>query len=160
MSELLIRLIGGVIGTLGFVIVFGVKLKHMPVSVLCGIVGTVVYLLCTECGFHEFVSNTIAAFVVTIYSEIAARILRSPALVFQMPGVIVLVPGKNLYYTMSSLIASDFAAAGNYAVITLQVSAGIADGLICGTVLFGFLKLMSGSERGLFKTKKADNQIK
>ena len=110
--------------------------------------------MCEQLGMHAFVANTVAAFVITIYSESMARILRSPAAVFQMPGVIVLVPGKTLYYTMSYLIAGNFHEAGANAVITLQVSAGIADGIICGTLLFGLMKLIVDSLTAKRKKKK------
>lgn len=145
MSELLIRSIGGAIGALGFVIFFEVKANRIVASLLGSIIGTTVYLLFEQFGMHAFVSNTLAAFVITIYSEVAARILRSPAVVFQMPGVIVLVPGKSLYYTMSNLISGNFTEAGQNAINTLQVSAGIVDGIICGTLLFGIIKLLIDS---------------
>ena len=99
MNDLLIRLLGGVIGTFGFECFFEVKLNRIPASMLGGIVGTFVYLVCIRGGMHEFVANTIAAFLITLYSETVARILHSPVPTFQIPGLIVLVPGRTLYYT-------------------------------------------------------------
>lgn len=154
MRELIIRSVGGAIGALGFVIFFEVKTNRIIASLLGSIIGTTVYLLFEQFGMHAFVSNTIAAFVITIYSEVAARILRSPAVVFQMPGVIVLVPGKSLYYTMSDLISGNFAGAGQNAIATLQVGAGIVDGIICGTLLFGIIKLIIDSARGWMKKRR------
>ena len=142
MNDLLIRLLGGVIGTFGFECFFEVKLNRIPASMLGGIVGTFVYLVCIRGGMHEFVANTIAAFLITLYSETVARILHSPVPTFQIPGLIVLVPGRTLYYTMSNLISGNFAAGGQFAVTALQVGAGIADGIICGTVLFGLIELV------------------
>ena len=80
MNELLVRLIGGVVGTLGFVLAFEVKVKRIPASILGGLIGTAVYLLCDTLGMHAFVTNTVAAFVITIYSESAARILTAFAI--------------------------------------------------------------------------------
>lgn len=148
MIELLIRLIGGVLGTLGFVLAFEVKASRIWASLFGGLIGTAFYLLCDSMGMHTFLTNTIAAFAITIYSESAARILHSPVATFQIPGSIVLVPGGSLYYTMLNLISGKFAEAGHFAITTLQVGAGIADGIICGTVLFGLLRLIAEKLHG------------
>lgn len=160
MTDLLVRLIGGAIGTLGFVLAFEVRANRIFASLFGGIIGTAVYLLCDSLGMHVFLTNTAAAFVITIYSESAARILHSPAVTFQIPGSIVLVPGSSLYYTMSNLIAGNFAEAGHFAVNTLQVGAGIADGIICGTVLFGLIKLIIEKLHGISSSRNRKKRLK
>ena len=160
MNELLVRLIGGVVGTLGFVLAFEVKVKRIPASILGGLIGTAIYLLCDTLGMHAFVTNTVAAFVITIYSESAARILHSPALTFQIPGVIVLVPGSALYYTMRNLISGNFSEAGRFAMTTLQVGAGVADGIICGTVLFGLIKLIIEKLHSISSPRERKKRLK
>ncbi len=144
-AEFITRLIGGMIGTMGFVIFFEVRKNRMLASLIAGVIGTAVYLVLEHLGIHDFFANALAAFIITIYSECAARLLRSPVIVFQIPGVIVLVPGKALYHTMSNLITGNFSEAGNYAVLTISIAAGIIIGIICGTMLYGIVKLIIGS---------------
>lgn len=140
-TEFITRLIGGIIGTMGFVIFFEVKKNRMLASLIGGVIGTAAYLVLEYLGVHEFFANAGAAFIITIYSECAARLLRTPVIVFQIPGVIVLVPGKALYHTMSNLITGHFDEAGQYAVVTISIAAGIIIGIVCGTMLYSIVKL-------------------
>ena len=47
------------------------------------------------------------AILITIYSEIWARILKTPSTVILMPTVIPLIPGGSLYYAMDAALRHD-----------------------------------------------------
>lgn len=76
-------------------------------SASTGCAGWFIYLLMAD---HSSVSRFLAAtIVVAIMSEIFARIFKSPATVFLVVGIIPLVPGGGIYYTMEALINGDMA---------------------------------------------------
>ena len=50
---------------------------------------------------------SVVAILITIYSEIWARILKTPATTVLMPTVIPLIPGGSLYYAMDAALRRD-----------------------------------------------------
>ncbi len=72
---------------------------------LTGAVAWFVYLVMDGHGeVTRFLLSTIAA---ATLSEIFARIFRTPATVFLIIGIIPMVPGGGIYYTMYALINGD-----------------------------------------------------
>ena len=130
MNEIIITLIAGVLGTLGFSLLFKVNARHIPAAMFGGLVSCGIYLMLDALGANLFVSNFFAMLIAAIVSEIFARIFRAPAAIFLLPCTIPLVPGRGLYYTMSSLISENYDAMVLYGKSTLLTALGIAAGMI------------------------------
>jgi uncharacterized membrane protein YjjB (DUF3815 family) len=73
------------------------------------------------------------ALAVGLISEILARKRRMPATVFIIPGLIPLVPGYGLYYSMLKIIEADYAAATEIGVETMLVAVSISSAVIVST---------------------------
>ena len=58
-------------------------------------------------GGNVFLAALVSALVVCLWAETFARVRKAPATIFLIPGIIPLLPGGSLYYTMSALIATD-----------------------------------------------------
>lgn len=71
-----------------------------------------------------------SAFTVAILSEYLARKLKGPATIFLLPGIVPLVPGAGMYYTMYYLIQQDYVAFQSKAVETLFMAGSIAAGVV------------------------------
>ncbi|MGN8889201.1 threonine/serine exporter family protein [Dysosmobacter sp. HCP28S3_G4] len=70
-----------------------------------GAMGWLVYLLPDNWGsVARFLTATV---VVAVLSEIFARILKTPATIFLIIGIIPMVPGGGIYYTLEALINGD-----------------------------------------------------
>lgn len=134
MKESLIQIAMAGVGTLGFSIYFRVREKNVVASTIGGIIAWVVYLLMFRLSGGLFVSNFIAALIVYLYSEIMARVLKAPSNVFFVPGIIPLIPGGALYYTMSGIVNSDSEAFIENGIKTAESSFGIALGIVVGAV--------------------------
>ena len=92
-----------------------------PVTPLEAVPGLVLLLLCTlvGCISYELIDKvspknrpaiayiSFIAILITIYSEIWARILKTPATTVLMPTVIPLIPGGSLYYAMDAALRRD-----------------------------------------------------
>ena len=50
---------------------------------------------------NEYLGFFVVAILITIYSEIWARVLKTPATTILMPTVIPLIPGGSLYYAIA-----------------------------------------------------------
>lgn len=138
-KESILQVIMAGIGTLGFSIYFRVREKNVAASTAAGIIGWAIYLLIFHFTEQLFLSNFVAAFLVYIYAEIMARILKAPSNIFLIPGIIPLLPGGTLYYTMQAIVEGDRDTAVLQGTQTAIITVGIAAGIVVGTVLFYYI---------------------
>ena len=96
------------LGTLGFGIVFKIKGKYLVYVSASGLFCYAIYLSALFFNCTEFVAATVAAMVVAAIAEILARTLRAPTVIFTIPGIVTIVPGSGLYYSVRYLLLRDF----------------------------------------------------
>lgn len=80
------------------------------------------------------------AIVVGLYSEIAARILRTPATVFSVTGIFPLVPGIAAYNTIQYIFENRIVEAGSMAIETMSAALAIAFGILLASTVFRFFR--------------------
>lgn len=107
MTQNVLQVICGGLGTLGFALFFHVRSRHLLLATLGGVLSWVIYLAVLARTGNIFVSALVSALVVCLWAETFARVRKAPATIFLIPGIIPLLPGGSLYYTMSALIATD-----------------------------------------------------
>lgn len=135
MQTLMVQTIAATTGSLAFGIVYKVKAKRLPVVAIGGGIGWFLYSMFFEMSGNVFLSNVAASIFATGFSEVMARKLKAPVVVFLLPCLIPLVPGGGLYYTMSLAVLRNMAQARNYLVSTVEAAFGIAAGVIVVSVL-------------------------
>lgn len=151
MKDALWLLLFSSLGTAGLCLLFGEKPRRIPFAVMGGLLACGVYLAIDAIPIQSqnallsvaFLANCVAAFAVTLYAEVMARVLRAPAVVFLTPSLLVLVPGKGLYETVQFLILADYAASFAALRDALLACIGIAIGILCATVIFNQLRFSS-----------------
>ena len=130
MEDAIIQMIAGMLGSLGFSLLFNLGKKHLIPAALGGFIAWGVYLLCMSVSWMGVLLSTIAASLVSqIYSEVLARIYKAPTTVFAIPAVVPLIPGGSLYNTMYAAVMKDWTQFRYYGVQTLWGTLGIAIGL-------------------------------
>ncbi len=140
MKDAMITLITAALGTLGFSILFYVHPRRLAAATVGGILTCAVYLLAGHFIDGELLPNLLGAMVGAGYSELMARVTKTPVPVYMVPCVIPLVPGGALYSTMFNFVSGNYAAAASAGLTTLQVSLGIAGGIIVASVIGLFLR--------------------
>ena len=81
--DIIIKIIAGVLSTVGFAIIFRLRVKHIPLAALDGLVACVVYFVCLEFISDDlFIANMLASFATAGVAEICARIGKAPATIF------------------------------------------------------------------------------
>ncbi|MBQ7292446.1 MAG: threonine/serine exporter family protein [Clostridia bacterium] len=143
MLNILKLIVTGTLGAAGFAVLFGIKLKHVPVAAVGGLIATAVYVFMDLWGANLFLSNFLATIVCVIYANIFARVLKTPSIVFITASIIPLVPGGSLFYTMSNIILGDGLAAKTYGLNTLQVALGIAGGIVIESLVVSVMLRIS-----------------
>ncbi len=113
------------LGTLGFALFLRVRGAHLPAATLGGVLSWTLYLLVHAAG-----GTLVAALAVCLWSETMARRRKAPATIFLMPGIVPLLPGGAMYYTMDSVVLGDMDTFVVKASETLFVAVGIAGGIL------------------------------
>ncbi len=130
METYIVQLLSGMVGTIGFALIFGVSKRLMLPVAIGGFASGAVYLLCAEvfhCG--PLLSNVAAAAFCQIYAEVLARAMKTPTTGICIPAIIPLIPGSFLYYTMYAAVHRDWVSFQDYGTKTLQNTLGIAIGI-------------------------------
>ncbi len=115
----------------GFCFVFNI---HGPGILICGgggALGWLIYLLTDFVTSSLMLRFLLAAIVITLYSEIMARIRRCPVTGYLVIALLPLVPGGGIYETMRFCVQGDTQQFLSALVSTF----GIAGALALGTVL-------------------------
>lgn len=133
--EFIILLLSGLVGTLGFALLFRMRKALIGWAVLSGTLTVAVYLVCTQFFTHEFFQNLIPALVATLLSELLARLTKSPATQYITCSIIPLVPGGKLYYTMHDFIVGNLADCRIELRQTARSAAGLAVGILVVSVI-------------------------
>lgn len=129
------------IASLAFAVLFHIKGKEMFFSALGGGLGWFVYLVSLHFGNSITVSLFIAAIVISIYSEIMARVLKNPVTVFVVTGIIPLVPGNGMYYTMYETISGNLDKAVHWCFQTFMYAGAIAIAIVFVSSITKLIKL-------------------
>jgi uncharacterized membrane protein YjjB (DUF3815 family) len=127
------------IGSLCAGILFNVKSKNLIWTGLSGALGWVSYILMNRATGGVIVATFIGAVAVGLFSESAARIVKSPATVFSIPGIFPLVPGIGAYTTVQYIFENRLSDAARTAVETIASAAAIAFGIMIVYAVFRIL---------------------
>ncbi len=129
MEEVIIQLVSGCMGSLGFALVFQLRSKMLLPAALGGLLSYGVYLVCANLSEDIFLSSMVSSAFSTFYAEIMARIMKAPATIFFIPAIIPLVPGSTLYYTMSYAVQNNWPLVKQYGFLTIRYALGISAGV-------------------------------
>ncbi|MBO5937691.1 MAG: threonine/serine exporter family protein [Clostridia bacterium] len=133
--EVMTIVLSGMLGTIGFSILFKSDKKRILCNAVGGALTCLIYMISCHYFGHIVVQNFLPAIFATIYAEVLARIVKAPATPILACSIISLVPGGKLYYTMYYFVTSDPQKADLLLSETLQISAGLAVGIICISVI-------------------------
>ena len=138
---MIVELISSFFGSLGFGMVFNVRRGNLFSVALGGLLVCGTHLLCFEyLHFSLFLSSLVAGAVCQVFSEIMARISKSPATIFYITSLIPLIPGGALFRTMDAAVEKDFSLFRLYGIQTIHITLGLAIGISCVTALLYFFQ--------------------
>ena len=131
----IIQVLAGFIGTLGFGVLFNVRGKRLLVGAVGGLLSWLLFILINKVVHNEPVAYFAVSVAISAYAEIMARVLKTPTTAFIITGLIPLIPGGSLYYTMAYAFESDINKFVSKAVYTLELAAALALGVITVTTI-------------------------
>ena len=149
MKQEFLQIIMGFIGSLGFAVLFNIRSKRLCFAALGGLLSWGLFVLLSLFLKSEPLNYFLVAFIISIYAEIMARILKTPTTTFITTSLIPLIPGSSLYYTMAYAFKSDANNFFSKAVYTLELASCLALGIIVAVTLVQIITR--------FKMKKSNN---
>lgn len=136
------------IGTVGFSVIFHLPAKRLPVIIIGSFFTSYIQLYTDAKAEQLFTGAMLATLFAVWFSEIFARIVRTPAIVILTPILIPLVPGGSMFYTMQGVLLGNMEQFRQYGIETAQVGFGIAFGSLVATAVARLIT------EGIFAPKK------
>ncbi len=118
---------------------FNIKGRKLLFAGFSGLIGFAVYSLMLYLTSHNIFAIFFGAVAVGIYSEATARIIKSPATTFSIPGILPLVPGIAAYEMMQSIMSNELIKAIGKMIETSSGAGAIAFGIMLITAVFRFV---------------------
>lgn len=121
--------------------------KHRITLIATAISGGISFAIFTLFSLYgnDILGTFLAALLVGISGEFLSIRLKTPSTVFITPGIIPLVPGSGMYYTMLNFVDENFQEMINVGADTIFIAGSIAMGILVGSMFSRSLKRMRRS---------------
>lgn len=127
---MLLEVLSAFTASFAFGIIFNIKRKNLFFAAICGAIGWFVYKFSMKLGYSDTTAMFFASIAISGYSEIFARLLKTPVTTFVIAALIPLVPGGGMYYTMVEAINGDVMSSLEIGIKTLALAGVLAIGVI------------------------------
>lgn len=144
MYDIIRIILSSFIASLGFGVLFNIKGNKLLLAGIGGSIGGTVYQIMIFFGASEIFSMFLGSISFSLYSEVLARIYKTPVTTFLICALIPLVPGGGMYRTMLLVIQGKAEAALSMGLNTLSIA---------GVLVLGIM-IVSTMIKAYYKTKQ------
>lgn len=130
-----IQILAGGVGSLGFACLFHIRGKRLAVATLGGVLSWFLFVIFSYIIPSEPINYFLVSFLLTMFAEIMARVMKTPTTTFITTSLVPLIPGGSLYYTMAYGFQGNATRFVTKGVATLALAAALALGIIIATTL-------------------------
>lgn len=138
------QLITSFIASAAFVIIFNGQKTDLLKCGFVGMGGWIIYFLMTYYGVDSVPATLAASVFVSVISQLFAKKFKTPIIIFNVAGIIPLVPGGMAYDSMRKFVENDYNMALSMAAKAFMLSGAIALGLIFSEVVNHLIKKYKG----------------
>ncbi len=128
--SLFIECIACGVGAVGFCFLFNIHNLGILFCTTGGILTWIVHCLLIQAGIPEMGAVLLASIFAAIYAEVMARRRKCPAIGYLILGLISLIPGASLYYTISHILKSEMSAFADRGLKTIAIAGLMAAGIL------------------------------
>lgn len=137
--DFIIQAILSFLAVVSFGIIFNAPSSLLFQSGVVGSIGWMIYYILTQNKMDPVMASFLGAFVVAIGSHALARYYRKPMIVFNVAGILPLVPGGIAYNAMRSAVENNYLDCIQYGLKAFLVSGAIVMGLVFAEVIMQLL---------------------
>lgn len=136
---ILIETLCAFVATIGFGIIFNIHGKNLFFASIGGGLSWLVYKLALTGNISNITSLFISSIIFSIYSEICARIIKTPVTTLVICALIPLVPGGGMYYTMYEAVQGNAQETWSMALSTISSAGVLALGIVFVSTITRFI---------------------
>ena len=133
--RILVLLAATIVCCTGFSLVYGLRGRIIVFAVISSVISCLAYEVAYLFGCGLFLSAMIASVLTAAYADTMAHRIKVPATMMIIVGILPLVPGAKLYYTMLGAVQENMDMFYTNGEAALLIAAGIAVGIIAVTAL-------------------------
>lgn len=140
--------------TVAFALCINVPRRGLNCAGLAGMIGWVVYWLLWKAGLSVMIANMLGAFCIGLAGIVFARWMKMPVIIFNIPGLVPLVPGGTAYEAVRALAEGNQTRGIELLVRVVMVAGAIAVGFMFAQLVTEQTRPRFGSWRFLGKRVK------
>ncbi|MFC5615041.1 threonine/serine exporter family protein [Metabacillus niabensis] len=129
------QIITSFIASAAFGVIFNAPIKSLFKCGFAGMIGWVIYVILFEYSGDSVFASVLASFIIGVISQYFAKRYKTPVIIFNVSGIIPLVPGGLAYDAMRRVVENDYNTAISLAAEAFMISGSIAIGLVLSEVL-------------------------
>ena len=127
---MILQIIFSFFASLGFGIIFNIKGKNLIFASIGGSIGWITYIILGKTNIPVVLCYLISSIIISIYSEIMARVLKTPVTAMIIASLMPLVPGAGMYYTVYEAILGNLHNSILKGIQTMSYALSLAVGII------------------------------
>ncbi len=129
------QVITSFVASAAFGIIFNAPVKALLRAGLVGMIGWMVYTGLYEYSNDSVFSSLVASFFIAIISQFYAKRHKTPVIIFNVSGIIPLVPGGLAYDAMRQVVENQYNDAIALSAEAFMISGSVAIGLVLSEVM-------------------------
>lgn len=133
--QFIIQALFSYISTVAFGICINLPRRALLWCGSAGMAGWQVYWMLFNFGSGRMLANLLGALAVGICGNIMARYKRMPVIIFNIPGLVPLVPGGTAYRAIRNLVLGNLNEASTQGVAVIMIAGAIAVGFMLAQIL-------------------------
>ncbi|WP_461213727.1 threonine/serine exporter family protein [Lacticaseibacillus sp. GG6-2] len=134
--QFLIQLSFSYLSTVAFAIIINVPRRALNLAGWAGAVGWLVYWVLTyDLDVGRMLANLCGAFAIGLCGIIFSRVKKMPVIIFNIPGLVPLVPGATAYQAVRALVLGQIDKASRLTIRVVMVAGAIAVGFMLAQLL-------------------------
>lgn len=134
-TNILVNFIFSYLATMGFGILINIPRNALVACGAVGSIGWMTYILIYNFHLGTMLSNLSGALVVGLGAAIMARVKKMPMILFNVPGMVPLVPGSQSYKAIYNFAFGRNSVALHYLVQVAMIAGAIAMGFFLAEMI-------------------------
>ncbi|EQB38158.1 MULTISPECIES: threonine/serine exporter family protein [Virgibacillus] len=134
------QLVTSFIAASGFGVLFNAPRQALIQCGMVGMFGWILYYILVDQGIDAVPATIFGSMLVAILSHLCARLYKTPIIIFNVSGIIPLVPGGIAYDAMRHFVENDYFTAVQLSTKVMLLAGAIAIGLMFSEVANQIIK--------------------
>lgn len=129
------QMVTSFVASAAFIIIFNAQKNTLIKCGLVGMLGWIIYFWMTTNDYDSVPAALAASFFVGVLSQLFAKLYKTPVIIFNVAGIIPLVPGGMAYDAMRNFVVNQYELAISLATKTMLIAGAIALGIVFSEVV-------------------------